>query len=354
VRNFRTPKVNLESVYGGGPVGSPYLFDRADPAKLLITETGPGTADVPRNRQGIALLGDPRNDVHLFMSQMHVPFLRMHNRIVDRLRNDGIPDADLFDEARRATMWHYQWIVIHELLPGLIGAELAAEILADGPRYFRTGDEASIPLEFADAAYRYGHSQIRHSYQVNDGFGPVPLFPDLMGFGEVDTGKAVDWTLFFDGDPERQAQRAKRLDGRLPRSLIALPYQISGEQQGSDYSSLAVRDLQRGQAVGLPSGEAIARHMGVDCLSAGELGLAQAGWTDETPLWLYILKEADVHGEGERLGPVGGRIVGEVLIGLIDGDLESFRSAQRDWSPTLPSREAGGFGLLDVLLPVEH
>ncbi len=131
------------------------------------------------------------------------------------------------------------------------------------------------------------------------------------------------------------AQRSKKIDGKLPRSLISLPRQISGEDEGSAYASLANRDLQRGQAVGLPSGEAVARELGVEPLSPDQVGLA-GGWEQETPLWLYVLKEAEVLQDGDRLGPVGGRIVGEVLVGIIDADPESFRSVEPSWRPTLP------------------
>jgi hypothetical protein len=182
LRNFRTPRLNLECVYGGGPVGSPYLYERDDPAKLLL---GPGGNDVPRNQEGLALIGDPRNDVHLFVNQLHVAFLRAHNRVVDRLREDGVDEADMFDEARRATMWHYQWILLHDYLPSLIGAELTTELANEGPRYYAIGDEPYIPFEFADAAFRYGHSQIRHRYRINATMSGLTMFPDLMGFGAV-------------------------------------------------------------------------------------------------------------------------------------------------------------------------
>jgi hypothetical protein len=56
--------------------------------------------DLPRNSQGIALVGDPRNDVHLFVSQLHLALLRVHNGLVARLREDGAPDDAVFDEAR--------------------------------------------------------------------------------------------------------------------------------------------------------------------------------------------------------------------------------------------------------------
>ncbi len=171
-----------------------------------------------------------------------------------------------------------------------------------------------------------------------------------MGFRPVAPERAVDWTLQIDVAGHPPAQRAKRIDARLPGALIALPTRISGAAPGTDYASLANRDLQRGQAVGLASGEAVAERLAVPALRAGEVGLAEHGWTGETPLWFYILREADVLHDGERLGPVGGRIVGEVLVGIVDADPESFRSADAGWTPATPAR-AGAFGLADVLAP---
>ena len=348
LRNARAPRTNLEGVYGAGPVGSPYLYAKHDAAKLLLA---PGAADVPRNHEGIALVGDPRNDVHLFLSQMVVAFSHLHNRLVDRLREDGFAEQHVFEEARRAATWHYQHVILREFLPGLIGAPLTASLLEQGSQLYRVETDAYIPFEFADAAYRYGHAQIRDRYQVNERFGPLPVFPDLMGFGPVPAEHAVDWTLQIDVDGHPPAQRAKRIDSRLPSPLIALPTQISGSAPGTDYASLATRDLQRGQAVGLASGEAIARRLAVPALSADQVGLAEYGWEGETPLWFYILREADVFHDGDQLGPVGGRIVGEVLVGIIDADPESFRAVDPAWTPTLPARQPGAFGLADILVP---
>ena len=345
LRNFRTPRLNLECVYGGGPVGSPYLYQRDDPAKLLL---GRGGIDVPRNQEELAIIGDPRNDVHIFVNQLHVAFLHAHNLLVDRLREDRVAEAQVFDEARRATMWHYQWILLRDYLPVLIGDELATELAEEGPRFYALEGEPYIPFEFADAAFRYGHSQIRHRYRVNERSDEVPMFPDLMGFGRVAPERSVDWWLLFDLPGRPPAQRSKRMDGRLPASLINLPAQITGEVDDEAYHSLAARDLQRGQAIGLPSGEAVGRHLGVEQLDPADIGLVRHGWRDETPLWFYILREADVVGDGDRLGPVGGRIVGEVLVGLIDSDPESYRTVDPGWKPTLPAT-AAEFGLADML-----
>jgi hypothetical protein len=188
-----------------------------------------------------------------------------------------------------------------------------------------------IPLEFADAAYRYGHAQIRHRYQLNLHSDPVPLFPDLLGFRPVPREHALDWKLFFDAPGATTAQRCKKIDGKLVRALIELPVAVTGECEIEDYHSLAVRDLQRGQGVGLPSGESLARHMGIAPLTAEQVGIASSGWRGETPLWFYILREADACTSGSLLGPVGGRIVAEVLVGLIDADATSFRDKSQGW-----------------------
>jgi hypothetical protein len=89
--------------------------------------------------------------------------------------------------------------------------------------------------------------------------------------------------------------------------------------------------------------------MGVEPLTRAEAGLGAYGWDDETPLWLYVLREADVRGDGNRLGEVGGRLVAEVLLAMLDGDPESYRALDPGWEPTLPA--AGErFTVLDLLV----
>jgi hypothetical protein len=243
-------------------------------------------------------------------------------------------------------VWHYQWIVLHDYLPRLVGRDLVTELLSGGTRYFAPGTgQAFIPLEFADAAFRYGHGQIRHRYRLQSDGEQYPLFPDLFGHGPIRPEHQLDWALVFDMPGRAPAQRAKRLDGGLPGSLIALPQEITGEVEVAEYRSLAVRDLTRGQATALPSGEDVARHLGVEPLTGQEVGTE---WSGGTPLWLYILKEAQHRASGDRLGPVGGRIVAEVLIGLVRADPDSYLTLEPDWRPSLPSAGAE-FGLADLL-----
>lgn len=350
LRNARRPTIDMEFLYGDGPTGNPFLYDRNDPARMLLGVNDAGLPDdLPRNAQGVALIGDPRNDSHLVVSQLHVVMLKFHNAVVDWLRTQGTPEETVFAEAQRLARWHYQWVVLLDFLPRLIGEELIGSLLMQGPRDFVGERSYAIPLEFADAAYRYGHSQIRHRYQVNASSRPLPLFPDFVGFEPVLAAHTIDWGYFFDLPGQPPAQRSKKIDGRLARSLIDLPLALTGHVEVEAYRSLAVRDLQRGQGLGLPSGEEVARRLGEQPLSAEEVCLADSGWTGQTPLWFYILREADVRHDGEQLGPVGGRIVGEVLTTLIEQDAGSFR-ATPGWAPVLPSAQPGHFGLADLLV----
>ena len=329
LHNSRSPRLNLECLYGDGPTGHPFLYQRDDAAKFLL---GIDPANVQRNAEGIAIIGDPRNDSHMLVSQLHLAMLKAHNAFVDEARQNGVPDDRVFDEAARQLRWHYQWIVLNEFLPALVGQTFVDEVLREGPRWFHPAS-GFIPLEFADAAYRYGHSQIRHRYRLNSKTDPVPLFPDLLGFREIPREHTIDWTLFFDASGANTAQRSKKIDGKLVRSLIELPVAVTGVCEIEDYHSLAVRDLQRGQGTGLPSGEAVARYIGAAPLTTEEVGIASSGWKGETPLWYYILREADVRTGGHRLGPVGSLIVAEVLVGLIDADPTSFRQNNQGWRP---------------------
>jgi len=115
------------------------------------------------------------------------------------------------------------------------------------------------------------------------------------------------------------------------------------------YRSLAARDLERGQGTGLPSGESVARQIGASVLDRSELGLSEHGWDAETPLWLYILRESAVRHDGDRLGEVGGRITGEVLVEIIRRDPESYLAIDPSWQPSLPAHE-DSFRLRDLLI----
>jgi Animal haem peroxidase len=350
LRNFRTPRLDLEYLYAAGPTGDPHLYDLDDLDKFLLGVNDIGKQDdLSRNRQGRALVGDPRNDVHLIISQLHLAFLKFHNQVVDYLRDQGVPSSDVFSEAQRLVRWHYQWIVVHEFLPLTAGEALVDNLLNNGPQFYEYDERPFIPVEFADAAYRFGHSQVRSVYILNGSGTKGQIFPDFAGTCPVLHDRVVDWAYFFNVEEQRPPQASKRIDTLIAHSLIDLPRSVVGDTDIPEQHSLAYRDLMRGQALDLPSGEAVSRAMDIEPLSKDELGLSKLGWYGETPLWYYILKEAEVRAGGERLGDVGGRIVAEVLLGLIDGDSTSYRWAETEWRPTLPGAQEGQFTVADLL-----
>ena len=226
---------------------------------------------------------------------------------------------------------------------------MATTVMRNDARFYRPTSVAFIPVEFADAAFRYGHSQIKGDYQLRRGGQRFPVFPDLAGFRPLTPERVIDWALLFDVPGHPPAQRAKPIDGQLPISLIRLPESITGTVEVSAYRSLASRDLQRGMGTGLPSGEAVAQAIGAQSLTRQELALGD--WPDETPLWLYILREAAVRGGGDRLDDIGGRIVAEVIVGIIRRDPESYLANDPSWRPTLPSHQPGDFKIRDLLVP---
>jgi hypothetical protein len=374
IRNFRIPALDLDSVYGGGPVASPQLYDNTvDGGQTsLLTEEIPGSEavsidgstrmDVPRNSQLVALVGDPRNDENLVVSQLHLAFLRFHNRVVADVKADlggGYTRQELFAEAQRVVRWHYQWLILHEFLPLTVGRALADDVLAIGPAHFRWRNDPFIPVEFSVAAYRFGHSQIRPSYRAN--FGTSPADPlqqffalfldpaaadpddpaDLRG-GRRAPRRFIDWQTFFDFGDGR-VRPNKRIDTKLSSVLFDLLGQPGGEP-----TALAVRNLLRNLTMGVPSGQRVARAMRLPVLSPADLqDLEPLRLDRRTPLWFYVLREAEVAAGGEHLGPVGGRIVAEVLVGLIRGDRQSYLRQDPDWTPTYGSGDS--FTMVDLL-----
>jgi hypothetical protein len=339
-----------------------------------------------------ALIGDPRNDENVIVSNLQASFLRFHNRVVDYLTNrDGNPPA--FQEAQRLVRWHYQWAVINDFLPTIIGDQTQQAILPhilkntnpleDPPdlRFYHLtpGTEAYMPVEFSVAAYRFGHSMIRPIYRINLKHDRIKIFaknpPSLVGFYDFPADLAVDWSLFFkmpgsgqDLTPGR-VQPAYKPDTSLVNPLGTLPASIASDPP----PALAARNLLRGLRMGLPSGQAVAKKMGLPVIPDDKLivGKASADPGDQAanvplvkvsgefkgsaPLWFYILAEAFQQFDGKnetpiRLGPVGGRIVGEVFVGLMMADSHSYFRQDPGWTPLEEFSNADGkFGIAELL-----
>ena len=484
--DFRTPALDLDSVYGRGPEDQPYMYEPNGKKFLLgqvLTENGdpinPKERTVPRdlprfkgtvpNAKARAIIGDKRNDENVIVSQLQGVFLQFHNRLVDekmaefidKNKNTGKNDADLkdmafrtvdFKEIQRKVRWHYQYVVLNDFLPRIVGQHTMEKVWPswrDGntcgnePKLclYHFHDDAYMPIEFAAAAYRFGHSMVRPIYRLNakqkGGQDPKQATQDeidrglagrffifagvqkrgLNGFDEFPADWAIDWSLYFDiknldkdgkstDVGELRVQPAYKIDTSIVNPLAFLPeFSDEGSFDKADKaltlegspkdnlrpkelnhrspSNLAIRNLWRGNSMGLPSGQDVARAIGEIALTDAELviGKAQVSdgkeevqpindfvakfkdkdgnkiekrvkdkFVDKAPLWYYVLAEAQHQwrkAKGTRvddpanlipvtLGPVGGRIVAETLIGLLLADSHSYLNQYPMWKPESP------------------
>ena len=358
--NGRTPALDLDSVYGGGPVASPALYDPDDKAKLAIGFGGL-FEDLPRLADGTAIVGDPRNDEQMIIAGLHCAFILFHNRAVHYVRTLGAgPDA--FAQARRLTTWHYHWLVLHEFLPLFVGQAMVDDVLQNARRFYTVGlGQAFMPVEFQGACYRFGHSMVRPSYRANlKGDNGNPFFgfifdpgqnaatsdpSDLRG-GFRAPRRFIGWQTFFDF-ADGQVKHNKLIDTHISTPLFTLP--LGAIATHDQPTVLPQRNLLRQVTWSMPSGQAIAARMGVAALSKKDLSeLKPYGLDTSTPLWFYALKEAQLTASGQHLGPIAGRIVAEVLIGLLQTDPNSYVVAQPDWQPTLQNPGAS-FRMTDFL-----
>jgi hypothetical protein len=361
--NFRSPKFDLDSMYGGGPSDDPFLYDNTQFGRLLLGKgriiDDPGGAqtlsdkpsnedDLLRNSQGTAIIGDPRNDENLIVSQLQLAFIKFHNAMLDKLAGtSGLTGESLFLFTQRQVRWTYQYIVLHDFLakrvltPELVQSKLPARDVGICPRgvrllFYRYDDSPFMPVEFSVAAYRMGHSMIRDKYVLNEilhgirNQEPVPIFlpgtakalEDARGGRPLPQAWSMQWNLFFDVD-DSKPQLSRNIDTLLAKALTTLP----GFPAGSNV--LALRNLLRGWRFGLPSGQAVARAMGITPLPPDRADC-------DDPLWVYVLKEAAQEAGGQHLGSVGGQIVVEVFVGLLAGDPTSYLNLEPEFEPPIP------------------
>ncbi len=441
--DFRTPALDLDCLYGRGPDDQLYMFKDDGVRFLLgaaLSKAGtPGRAtDLPRSHDvhsnsgaRRAIIGDKRNDENVIVSQLQGVFLHFHNAVAARL------ERPTFAQVQRLVRWHYQWVVLYDFLPRMVNAKTYKEVLrhlkhvpdhevahgiqtkhinhahnvaAEEPElnHYHWRNDPFMPIEFSAAAYRFGHSMVRPIYRLSKeldsggltGDGRRAIFAGvpgagLNGFNGFPSEWALDWSLYFEinhkiGAPatgKDRVQPAYKIDPSLVNPLAFLP-EFSGKPVDKDGNltphpgqlpNLALRNLLRGKAMELPSGQDVAMAMGIKPLTNKELRIGKAAFEDldgnpsiqdlidaakakgrvssfehGAPLWFYVLAEAladwskaakahqAIHpGATEeqlnaipvRLGAVGGRIVMEVLVGLLLGDPHSFLAQDPLWTP---------------------
>lgn len=328
-----------------------------------------------------AIVGEPRSDSSLITAQLHVAMLRFHNRVAEWLAETGGAAPERLAEATRALVrWHLQWLTLNDYLPRICDAAVLARVRRVGaPLYAglrarmagRTGGGLPVPLEYWAAASRWRHSATRVRWDLNrfhgrpDG-GPDQLTPragmDLlllwsgasMPTPRVPTHMLPDWSRLVESPPAFADRAARRID-----TFLAIE---GGEAVGAGpevFRRLALMCLRHGHALNLPSGQDLAaafnrvydglvRPLTEAQLTAGHTGEAvRDGFAERTPLWFYVLKEAEVQQGGLRLGQLGSALVAETLVGLIAQDPDSVWARRgRDGGPWSPADGARPDGLV--------
>jgi Animal haem peroxidase len=395
----RTPALDLDSIYGRGPAIDPGLYVPNGVDTGIKLETGPAihggddirTPNLPRKGQPgdpyrEPNIAEPRNDDNLNVAQIHASFIMFHNEMVDELRCMGVKQ-DLFAKAQEQVRWHYQWVVLWDFLTRICGgaADITSRvggldtgsIAAPHFRYYIPSATPGVPLEFWAAAFRFGHAMVRPLYYLNDLLaGPVgttfepchrriPIFKyqsfadhpetDLRGGHYVPNNWKIAWNYFFPfgrqikpwtfnfcpsapAQPIDGPQKSMMLKPAITAALSKLP-----GAPGSPDVDLIENDLLLSALLDVPSGQSVAEEMLLTPLNASTLAAGVSGafptamWTD-TPLFYYVLREAEVERSGRSLGAVSRNIVVETLIGLLWDDLSSFLRKKPTWTPWAGAR----------------
>jgi hypothetical protein len=363
--NFRTSAFDLDHVYGDGPAGSPYLYEGeagAETFKIGATVPGGYRRDLPI-QHGHLLIGDlqdTRNVDNLLLRQLHVLFLKFHNEAIRQLQTnrelisatESLGSSTLFERARRLVSWHYQWMIRHDYLPRILHNDLWRHQRV--PR--KAGNEFSVPVEFALAGFRFGHSMVRNAYRLNCRRQRV-LIGELMDLGQraepISDDDLVEWGTFFDGLPTSGPQASSAfIDTSVSRAMHGLSegtIRLANKLEVIDPSNLPLRTFLRGARTQLPSGQEVAeaflsqgKIQPEDRLSPVELAtdtcdqsgnvLTKHGLVGNTPLFYYVLKEAELRGVGLCLGPVGSHILSDVIQGALESDPDGYMAnAGSDW-----------------------
>lgn len=387
----RSPALDLDSLYGHGPAVDPQFYTDGLHLKMGTTAAiGDLPAfdghDLPRDpQQRDALIPDPRNDENLAVAQTHLAFIRFHNRVVGTVAAG--PVSAMFEAAQERVVKHYQWMLRTDYLPRIVDPGIVEDVFTNGRTLFEPsvvpGDAPTMPIEFSVAAFRLGHSMVRDAYHWNrifdNGSGTLGFLFNFSGTSGSVTGEfplpsnwIADFRRLYDfaeaGRPDLVVQasrfnRARNIDTRLTDPLAHLPAGSFGAQNANFpplHANLAFRNLLRGNMVKLASGQQMANFVGVTALNEKQIvegdgegvdftGLApglRTEFVNNTPLWTYILREAELN--GGRLTGVGGRIVAETFHRAMEG---STYSIVRDphWRPTL-GPDPLTFRMVDLLL----
>ena len=384
-RNYRNPRLDLEILYGKGPEEFPELYVDGERLRLGMSEEKDKLdCDLWRDPEGYAVVIDPRSDENLLIAQMHVLWARLHNYLLDLMAEQpdilaGIPEGTPFERTRCLVTWIYQWIVVYDFLPFCVLNEVWEDVFCR--RHLLLYDQIArpsatpfaLPIEFTVAAFRFGHSMVRRNYILtSDVLVPSQSAADIIAITKaggrisqrLKSDYVVDWRFFLD-ELNRTTNRAARTDTFISpglytiksptKALFTAPQRTTRQfhKDYRDHVSVPCLTLTRGSNMLLASGEQFCQAFDIPPVTSSihatdrltEL-FSQPPFQGRTPLWYYILREADLckHLEPVRrrqpssrseailkLGTAGSRIVSETFFQLLQSDPNSILNAGRHW-----------------------
>ncbi|MEP2027984.1 MAG: peroxidase family protein [Paracoccaceae bacterium] len=360
IRNVRTPNLDMDCVYGDGPEASPHLYGKIktgddEHGEFLLFGREENNLDLARTQQGTALIGDPRNDENIFVSQIQGAFICLHNILMAKAHEGGemkaviehcshmgtdehvwshtvVPQLKDFEAVRRFIRLHYQWLILKRFLPSFVTDKAISA--AKGGAF--PADAPIMPVEFSVAGFRFGHATVQPTYRLNPGDDRVSLFK-TQGFGKRPTSANVnDFGALFGPD----ADRARPVGLGMANELYSLPF-VSNDIEFEEFPGVTLKDPDRANlglrnilrdrfAFSLMSGQQMSTRFGTHVLPVTEA--LEAHGITRTPLWYYCLEEAEKSGEG-KLDGAGGIIVAGTIINLLRQDPMSVYHIMDDFVP---------------------
>jgi len=364
--NLRTPTLDLDCVYGFGPEASPHLYAGGNAPGRLIEGNHLNPNDIPRSENGTALIGDPRNDENMFISQIQLLFIRFHNKVVDMLVSE-YPAGERFEKAQEIVRHHYQCIVVEDFLKRVCDQDIydfalkKAKTHGKYPLVYAPDKHGNLPMpvEFSGAAYRFGHTTVRNTYAANSNYTDIDLFDERFGttgFRALPTEQVVDWRFMFEVEDCIDPLMTKGFNLLFPNDLIKLPSNVVGRNASDDERSLAFRNLLRGSTLALPSGQDVVKALksagypistSFSKLKLNEV-IDDSTLVDSTPLFFYLLREAETLGKQKRMGPAASAIMLEVFLGTLLACENSYLK-EKSWKPEKCIAGKKGLELADIV-----
>jgi hypothetical protein len=342
IANGQTPFLDLDHLYGRGPFEQPSLYEEGDVRLKVSRITGrAGTPfDVGGDGADVPVVADDRTIENVILRQVASVFARLHNAAVEQHRPAGHHPEQLFARARHQTTWQYQRLVRDDYLLWVLDRRVYDAVFRQN-RVMVEWRVFSIPVEFSVAAMRIGHSMARERYLIARGVDKTlrELFHPARQTKLLPPDWEIDWGFFFQGATQGSSALASRpIDTRIVRSLHNLPdfpkrllnspcFMLGEVAMPSlAINNLPARTLIRGAGLNLPTGQAAAEAFHESVFTEEELTTDRNGKLTpagrvirdarlgaDTPLWYYLLKESELRYNGNRLGPVGSRIIAETF-----------------------------------------